>query len=133
MSRSEGVVHRQPDEGTLPPSVAIHLREILSRDTQAPEVCWFGVWRGFGWDYREAADEHASERARLGADGRTPPFVGGQIAAIAKVNGLKLVTSIINHFREFQGLRLLDWALDTSTLAAPQERSSFRLPGAGRY
>ena len=62
-------------------------------------------------DYNlEAADWHALERARLSAEGRTPPFVDGQIAAIAHVNGLTLVTSNISHFREFQGLRLLDWA-----------------------
>lgn len=59
---------------------------------------------------REAADWHALERARLSAGGKTPPFVDGQIAAIAHVNGLALVTSNISHFREFQGLRLLDWA-----------------------
>ena len=59
---------------------------------------------------REAADWHAMERARLSADGKTPPFVDGQIAAIAHVNGLTLVTSNIGHFREFQDLRLLDWA-----------------------
>ena len=59
---------------------------------------------------REAADWHAMERARLSADGRTPPFVDGQIAAIAHVNGLTLVTSNIGHFREFQSLRLQDWA-----------------------
>ena len=62
-------------------------------------------------DYNlEAADWHALERARLSAEGRTPPFVDGQIAAIAHVNGLTLVTSNISHFRGFQGLRLLDWA-----------------------
>lgn len=59
---------------------------------------------------REAADWHAMERARLSADGKTPPFVDGQIAAIAHINGLTLVTSNIGHFREFEGLRLLDWA-----------------------
>ena len=61
-------------------------------------------------DYdQEAADWHALERARLGADGRTPPFVDGQIAAIAHVNGLTLVTSNTSDFRAFQGLRVLSW------------------------
>ena len=54
-------------------------------------------------DYdREAADWHAKERARLSANGRTPPFVDSQIAAIARVNDLTLVTSNLDHFREFQ-------------------------------
>ena len=62
-----------------------------------------------GYD-RQAAEWHASERARLSADGRTPPFVDGQIAAIAHVNGLTVITSNTSDFRVFQGLRVLSWA-----------------------
>ena len=36
---------------------------------------------------QRAADWHALERARLSAAGRTPPFVDGQIAAIASSAG----------------------------------------------
>ena len=62
-------------------------------------------------DYdREAADWHARERARLGADGRTPPFVDGQIAAIAHVNDLILVTSNARDFDGFRELRVQSWA-----------------------
>ena len=62
-------------------------------------------------DYdREAADWHAKERARLSANGRTPPFVDSQIAAIASVNDLTLVTSNLDHFREFRGLKVQSWA-----------------------
>ena len=39
-----------------------------------------------------AAEWHARERARLAAAGKAPPFVDGQIAAIAKANALVLVT-----------------------------------------
>ena len=61
-------------------------------------------------DYgREAADWHARERARLIAAGRTPPFVDGQIAAIAHVNGLILVTSNTADFRAFDGLTVQNW------------------------
>ena len=59
---------------------------------------------------REAADWHARERARLSAFGRTPPFTDGQIAAIAHVNGLILVTGNSRDFAGFQGLRLEDWS-----------------------
>ncbi len=59
---------------------------------------------------REAADWHALERARLSALGRTPPFTDGQIAAIAHVNGLILVTGNSRDFEGFQGLRLEDWS-----------------------
>ncbi len=41
---------------------------------------------------RVAAEWHAGERARLAARRETPPFVNGQIAAIAHVHELILVT-----------------------------------------
>ena len=62
-------------------------------------------------DYdHEAADWHARQRARLVAAGQTPPFVDGQIAAIAHVNDLILITSNDRDFEKFQGLRLERWA-----------------------
>lgn len=61
-------------------------------------------------DYDHAAAEwHAKERARLGAQGATPPFADGQIAAIAQVNGLILVTFNDADFRQFKNLRILSW------------------------
>jgi tRNA(fMet)-specific endonuclease VapC len=56
-----------------------------------------------------AADWHAAERARLVGAGRTPPFVDGQIAAIARTNGLTLVTANVADFAGFEGLRVEDW------------------------
>jgi len=62
-------------------------------------------------DYdRAAADWHALERARLSGTGRVPPFVDGQIAAIAYVNGLTLITANTSHFLGFKGLRVQSWA-----------------------
>jgi tRNA(fMet)-specific endonuclease VapC len=58
---------------------------------------------------RAAAEWHALERARLTAAGKTPPFIDGQIAAIARVNELVLVTSKKADFAGFKGLRLLSW------------------------
>jgi len=61
-------------------------------------------------DYdREAAEWHARERARLEASGRTPSFIDGQIAAIACVHDLVLVTANRADFRDFKGLRVEDW------------------------
>ena len=57
----------------------------------------------------DAAEWHARERARLAAAGLTPPFADGQIAAIAKVNGLTLVTRNMADFRHFSGLKLQNW------------------------
>ena len=56
-----------------------------------------------------AAAWHAAERARLTKLGKTPPFVDGQIAAIAHAHNLILVTRNTNDYAEFQGLRLEDW------------------------
>lgn len=58
---------------------------------------------------RAAAEWHAKERARLAARGETPPFADGQIAAIARVHELTLVTFNDADFRRFQGLRVLNW------------------------
>jgi tRNA(fMet)-specific endonuclease VapC len=61
-------------------------------------------------DYdRAAADWHAAERARLVASGRTPSFVDGQIAAIARVNDLVLVTTNREDFLRFRGLQVQSW------------------------
>lgn len=56
-----------------------------------------------------AADWHAQERARLSKVGRMPPYVDGQIAAIAVVNNLTLVTRNISDFANFQNLQLENW------------------------
>ncbi len=58
---------------------------------------------------REAALWHAEERARLASAGRTPSFVDGQIAAIAKVNHLTLVTRNRDDFVGFAGLAVENW------------------------
>ena len=80
-------------------------RDAIERYIEDVVLAGFPV---IGYD-RDAADWHALERARLSADGRTPPFVDGQIAAIAHVNGLAVVTSNTNDFRVFQGLHVLNW------------------------
>jgi tRNA(fMet)-specific endonuclease VapC len=57
-----------------------------------------------------AALWHAEERARLSALGLTPPFVDGQIAAIAAVNECTLVTRNVADFEAFHGLDVEDWS-----------------------
>lgn len=60
--------------------------------------------------YDEAsAAWHAHERARLGRRGRGPSAADGQIAAIARVHELVLVTSNVRDFRRFEGLTVQDW------------------------
>jgi tRNA(fMet)-specific endonuclease VapC len=56
-----------------------------------------------------AAAWHGNERARLEKSGRTPPYVDGQIAAIAHVNELVLVTANTKDFAPFLELQLDDW------------------------
>jgi tRNA(fMet)-specific endonuclease VapC len=52
---------------------------------------------------------HVFVWARLVARGRTPPFVDGQIAAIARVRGLTLVTHNVRDYDDFDGLVVEDW------------------------
>jgi len=58
-----------------------------------------------------AAEWHAAERTRLTAIGLTPPFVDGQIAAIAATRGLILVTNNASDFQHFGGLVVVDWRI----------------------
>jgi tRNA(fMet)-specific endonuclease VapC len=58
----------------------------------------------------EAAAWHARERARLGRRGRPPSAADGQIAAIARVNELVLVTANVRDFRRFEDLSVQDWS-----------------------
>ena len=81
-------------------------REVIERYIQDVVLASFPVL-----NYnQEAADWHALERARLEAVGKTPPFVDGQIAAIAYVNELILVTSNPADFRTFKGLQVRSWS-----------------------
>jgi tRNA(fMet)-specific endonuclease VapC len=57
-----------------------------------------------------AAHRHGLERARLDALGRPAPYVDGQIAAIASVNDLVLVTANVRDFARFKGLAVENWS-----------------------
>ncbi len=58
------------------------------------------------------ADWHASERARLTRQGLTPVFADGQIASVAVVNDLTLVTFNTVNFKAFADLQCVDWRGD---------------------
>jgi tRNA(fMet)-specific endonuclease VapC len=58
---------------------------------------------------KRAAEWHAKERARLSSRGVAPSFVDGQIASIAGVNDLILVTRNIVDFKRFSKLKLENW------------------------
>jgi tRNA(fMet)-specific endonuclease VapC len=61
-------------------------------------------------DYNQAAAEwHAHERARLGAQGLMPPFADGQIAAVAQTYGLTLVTFNVADYKRFESLKIVTW------------------------
>lgn len=59
---------------------------------------------------QEAATWHAKERARLTKSGRPPSAADGQIAAIAHVNELIVVTANLRDFRRFKDLVIEDWS-----------------------
>lgn len=46
-----------PNEGCLPKEVAGHLRDLLARHTHRSGECWFGVWFGYGSDYKAGVPE----------------------------------------------------------------------------
>jgi tRNA(fMet)-specific endonuclease VapC len=56
-----------------------------------------------------AAFWFAQERSRLVSLGKTPSFADGQIAAIAQVNNLVLVTNNVSDFSDFHNLQLENW------------------------
>lgn len=56
-----------------------------------------------------AAEWFAAERAKLVSRGLPPPIAYGQIAAVAAVNGLVLVTRNVADFALFQGLMIENW------------------------
>ena len=59
---------------------------------------------------QEAAAWHARERARLSKRGRPPSAADGQVAAIASVNDLIVVTANVKDFRRFKDLVVEDWS-----------------------
>ena len=60
--------------------------------------------------YTQAAAEwFAQERARLILIGLTPSYADGQIAAIAAVNDLILVTRNVSDYQNFSGLAIENW------------------------
>ncbi len=56
-----------------------------------------------------AADWHAAQRAELSRMGKTPSYMDGQIAAVAAVNDLILVTRNVRDFENFPGLEIEYW------------------------
>ena len=58
----------------------------------------------------DAARWHGIERARLEGLGKPAPLVDGQIAAIAYVNQLTLVTINVKDFTRFKGVEVENWS-----------------------
>ena len=56
-----------------------------------------------------AAEWHAQERGRLAGLGKVAPFADGQVAAVAKVQGLVLVTANVKDFDRFEGITVENW------------------------
>ncbi|MGD1950620.1 MAG: type II toxin-antitoxin system VapC family toxin [Leptolyngbyaceae cyanobacterium] len=79
-------------------------REIEAYMQQSVE----GVLEILSYD-NTAARWHALERTRLMQAGTTPPYVDGQIAAIAATNNLTLVTRNTDDFEAFQDLQIANW------------------------
>lgn len=87
-------------------------RMVASRRKQQLEIYLFQTIQPnlpiFTYD-QQAAAWFATERARLTALGSPPPYADGQIAAIATVNNLVLVTRNVDDYQSFLGLELENW------------------------
>ena len=62
-----------------------------------------------GYD-EDAARWHGIERARLEGLGKPAPYADGQIAAIAYVNELTLVTVNVKDFARCKGIEVENWS-----------------------
>ena len=88
---------RRLPKGTRRTALEAYLRDVVRRSF--PNL-----------PYDEAAATwHGEARARLEALGKPAPFVDGQIAAVAHVHGLVLVTTNETHFEGFEGLPVENW------------------------
>ena len=88
-------VERLPD-GRRKEGLRTYMREVVAK---MPALPYDAI----------AAEWHARERVRLAAAGRTMGYADGQIAAIAVVNALTLVTANLRDFRHVQGLQVENW------------------------
>jgi tRNA(fMet)-specific endonuclease VapC len=61
-----------------------------------------------------AAEWLAEERNRLEKAGRQTPVRDGQIAAVAAVNAIPVVTANVADFAIFKGLAVINWVRDRS-------------------
>jgi len=57
----------------------------------------------------QSAQWFATERARLTSVGQPPPYADGQIAAIASVQNLILVTRNVSDYEIFNGITVENW------------------------
>ncbi|MFW9257155.1 type II toxin-antitoxin system VapC family toxin [Nostoc sp. CALU 546] len=65
------------------------------------------------FDYElKSAQYHAQERARLSKIGKNPGFIDGQIASIAVINNLILVTNNVADFKDFDGINIEKWFIN---------------------
>jgi tRNA(fMet)-specific endonuclease VapC len=58
---------------------------------------------------KEAAAWHSQESVRLQGIGKTAPFIDSQIAAVAIINNLILVTRNTDDFKHFSDIKLENW------------------------
>lgn len=79
---------------------------------------------------QEAAAYHAEERARLTSEGKPPSFADGQIAAIAKVNGLIIVTANVSDYQNFRDLVIEDWSISDNE-GEVESQNTEDIPGKG--
>ena len=84
------------DDGRRKEALRVYLRDVVHKMTL------------LSYDAK-AAEWHARERARLDDLRKPMPYADGQIAAIAAVHGLTLVTANARDFRHVEGITVENW------------------------
>jgi tRNA(fMet)-specific endonuclease VapC len=79
----------------------------------------------------QAARWRAEERARLRKSGRTPSYADSQIAAIAVVNELGLVTRNTGDFADFHGVQTANWFEQNEAYESAHELAQASLAAGG--
>ena len=69
---------------------------------------------------QDAARWQAEQRARLRQAGKPPSYPDSQIAAIAAVNDLTLITRNVDDFTNFEGVRIENWFEQSASVGPSQ-------------
>ena len=69
-----------PPDGDFPSATLAALCDVLARHTATPELCYFGVWEGYGWIPRDG-----SRVAKLEVENRAYLLLRGPLSGVGEI------------------------------------------------